>query len=327
MTSGADIARAVSVLRRGGVVALPTETVYGLAADASNPDAVARVFAIKGRPADHPLIVHLGSAAHMADWASTVPDTAWRLADAFWPGPLTLVLARAPWVSGGVTGGLDTVALRVPSHPLALAALQAFGGGLAAPSANRYGRVSPTTAAHVREELGDAVDLVLDGGPCDVGLESTIVDVTTDPPSVLRPGAITEEMLVEVLGADITEAMDPKRRAPGRKPSHYAPRARVVLVDADAVHETVERCLNHGRRVGVLAQEAPDEAQAVAWLPLPVTLDEQARMLYSRLREADALGLDVLIAVAPPGDAGLARAIGDRLTRAAGPRGCDANDV
>jgi L-threonylcarbamoyladenylate synthase len=317
-----QIARAVAVLRSGGVVALPTETVYGLAADASNPTAVARVFAIKGRPADHPLIVHIASVDQLHDWARSVPEAARRLADAFWPGPLTLVLPRATHVSDVVTGGLDTVALRVPSHPLALEVLRAFGGGLAAPSANRYGRVSPTTAADVREELGGAVDLVVDGGPCGVGLESTIVDLASAPPRVLRPGAVTEAMLEHVLGSSVPTSADPRARAPGRKPSHYAPRARVVLVeDADQIAETLDRHLRQGHRIGVLSSHEPRALpQAVAWLRLPETTEAQARVLFSRLREADRLGLDLLIAVPPAEDSGLAAAVRDRLMRAAGPR-------
>jgi L-threonylcarbamoyladenylate synthase len=318
----AEIVRAVAVLRRGGVVALPTETVYGLAADASNPTAVARVFAIKGRPADHPLIVHIASADQLDHWARSVPETARRLAAAFWPGPLTLVLLRAAHVADAVTGGLDTVALRVPSHPLALEVLRAFGGGLAAPSANRYGRVSPTTATDVRDELGGVVDLILDGGPCGVGLESTIVDLASSTPRVLRPGAVTEAMLEDVLGNAVPSSADPRARAPGRKPSHYAPRARVVLAeDAGEIAEALDRHLRQGHRVGVLSSHEPRALpQAVAWLRLPESIEAQAQVLYARLREADRLGLDVLIAVPPADDSGLASAIRDRLVRAAGPR-------
>jgi L-threonylcarbamoyladenylate synthase len=322
MTARADILRAVDVLRRGGVVAMPTETVYGLAADARNADAVARVFAIKGRPADHPLIVHIGAAAQMADWARDIPESAWRLAEAFWPGALTLVLPRAPGVCDAVTGGLDTVALRVPNHPLALELLAAFGSGVAAPSANRYGHVSPTSAEHVRDELGDAVDFILDGGLCGIGLESTIVDLASHVPRILRPGAVTEPMLARVLGAQVRMTQDPRAHAPGRKPSHYAPRARVVLVaDDNEAADAIDRCLRQGFRVGVLASRAPRALpQAVAWLELPHEMDAQARELYTQLRAADHLGLDVLIAIPPPVGDGLAEAIRDRLTRAAGPR-------
>jgi L-threonylcarbamoyladenylate synthase len=182
----AVISHAVEILRRGGLVALPTETVYGLAADAENEIAVRRIFAAKGRPVDHPLIVHLASARQITEWARDIPEEAWKLATAFWPGPLTMVLRRSDKAADVVTGGLETIGLRVPLHPLAIELLTAFGGGLAAPSANRFGRVSPTTAEHVEEELGDEVDLILDGGPCEIGLESTIVDLSTGEPTLLR---------------------------------------------------------------------------------------------------------------------------------------------
>ena len=310
------IERAAQVLRDGGLVAIPTETVYGLGANARDPAAVAKIFAAKGRPADHPLIVHLPDAAALPRWAAHVPDAAWRLAEAFWPGPLTLVLRRAPGVPDAVTGGLDTVGLRVPRHPVALALLKAFGDGVAAPSANRYGRVSPTLAAHVREELGDRVDVILDGGRCDVGIESTIVDLSGDAPVLLRPGAITRAMLEGALGAPVRLAGEGATPAPGRKPSHYAPRARVLLAgEAEAV--SLARCFKAGgARVGLLSTTAPVEP-GIDWLGLPADAPTQARQLYQRLRDADTLGLDVLIAVPPPG-AGLAEALQDRLRRAAG---------
>ncbi|WP_133479922.1 L-threonylcarbamoyladenylate synthase, partial [Cognatilysobacter segetis] len=243
--SAATIARGADVLRAGGLVAFPTETVYGLGADARDPQAVAKIFAAKGRPADHPLIVHLPSAALLPRWAAHVPDAAQRLADAFWPGPLTIVLRRAAGVPDAVTGGLETVGLRVPRHPVALALLEAFGDGVAAPSANRYGRVSPTLAAHVREELDDRVDLVLDGGRCDVGIESTIVDLSGDAPVLLRPGAVTVAMLEGALGMPVRAAGEGATPAPGRKPSHYAPRARVLIAgEAEAV--SLARCFMAG---------------------------------------------------------------------------------
>jgi L-threonylcarbamoyladenylate synthase len=195
-----DIERAVALLRAGELVAFPTETVYGLGADAANPAAVAKIFAAKGRPQDHPLIVHLDGAAQLDAWARDIPAYAFELAEAFWPGPLTLILKRQPGVPDAVTGGQDTVGLRVPGHPLALELLRAFGGGLAAPSANRFGRISPTTARHVREELGEAVAMVLDGGPCQVGIESTILDCTGGAPRILRPGMVGAPALGRVLG-------------------------------------------------------------------------------------------------------------------------------
>lgn len=313
-----DVQQAVTVLRRGGLVAFPTETVYGLGADARNPEAVARIFSAKGRPADHPLIVHLANASQLTEWAQDIPRAAWQLAEAFWPGPLTLVLPRAPGVLDSVTGGLDTVAVRVPDHPLALALLDTFAGGVAAPSANRYGCVSPTSAEHVREELGDAVDLILDGGPCSVGIESTIVDLSSTRVRILRPGAITERAVRRVLGAPVASLGVVGVRCPGRKPSHYAPRAHVVLAShAQAAHE-VEKWQASGHRAGLLASRRPTAlSENVTWLNLTGDVREQARQLYQRLRDADQLGLKVLVAVMPT-DVGLGRALRDRLRRAAG---------
>lgn len=309
---------AVRRLRAGGLVAFPTETVYGLGGDARNPASVARIFAVKGRPTDHPLIVHLGDASQLNEWARDVPRAARRLARTFWPGPLTMILSRAAGVPDAVTGGLDTVALRVPGHPLALALLSAFGEGIAAPSANRYGRVSPTRAEHVREELGAAVDLVLDGGPCTVGIESTIVDLTGDRARILRPGAITKRDLMDLLGSAFSPIPGRSRRAPGCDASHYAPSARVVLVAADRAVQAVEHWRERGCRVGLLAVRRPQTLPTpVVWLPLPETDQEQARQLYACLREADHQRLDVLIAVAPPA-IGLGQALRDRLQRAAG---------
>ena len=313
-----DVQPAVAVLRRGGLVAIPTETVYGLGADARNQQAVARVFAAKGRPADHPLIVHLAHPSLLTEWARDIPRAAWQLAEAFWPGPLTLVLPRAPSVLDAVTGALDTVALRVPDHPLALALLDAFGGGVVAPSANRYGRVSPTSAGHVREELGNAVDLVLDGGPCAIGIESTIVDLSSTTVRILRPGSITAQALKDVLGAPVMFSASDGVRAPGRKPSHYSPGARVVLASQEHAAREVQKWQAGGYRVGVLASQRPTALPENAmWLALTGDIDEQGRQLYGRLRETDHLDLQVLVAVMPP-DVGLGHALRDRLRRAAG---------
>ncbi|MGH8999406.1 MAG: L-threonylcarbamoyladenylate synthase, partial [Acidimicrobiia bacterium] len=297
MTS--EVGAAVDVLRRGGLVAFPTETVYGLGADASNPAAVARIFAAKGRPPSHPVIVHLPEAAAAKEWAADVPDEAFALAEAFWPGPLTLVLARAAAVPDEVTGGGDTVGLRVPAQPLAAELLAAFGGGVAAPSANRFGAVSPTTAAHVAADLGDAVDLILDGGPCAVGVESTIVDLSRGRALILRPGGVPAEALGQVLGAVPAVvsggASDGAVRAPGTLPSHYAPRARVEVLSAGAVAGRAAILLAEGLRVGLLA---PDPMGALPGglelLPAAGGPADYARCLYSRLREADTRGLDVL---------------------------------
>lgn len=297
-TVGTSVERALEVLGNGGLVALPTETVYGLAADASNETAVRRIFAAKGRPADHPLIVHVATAEQLADWAGEIPPAAAVLAETCWPGPLTLLVPKAAHVLSVVTGGRDTVGIRVPAHPMATELLTRFGGGLAAPSANRFGKVSPTTAQHVAADLGDRVDYILDGGPCPVGVESTIVDCTVTPPQMLRPGAITAEQVAALLDGDLAPATGPSRAA-GMMASHYAPSARVVLVDSSAA--------------GHAATAADDEA----WL-LDRTDDLvlYARQLYDDLRAADLRGVRTVVAVLPP-PRGLGHAIRDRLTKAA----------
>ncbi|MFI6808106.1 L-threonylcarbamoyladenylate synthase [Streptomyces luteogriseus] len=321
MATTSDIEKAAGVLRAGGLVALPTETVYGLGANAEDPAAVARVFEVKGRPPTHPLIVHIGGVEHLDDWAEDVPATARRLAERFWPGPLTLVLRRGRRVPLEATGGLETVAVRVPDHPVGLALLSAFGGGLAAPSANRFGSVSPTTADHVRAELGDAVDFVLDGGPCEVGVESTIVDATGEAPSVLRPGGVTREDLEAVLGSPIAVPTTSRVRVPGQHPSHYAPRARVVLVEPEKVLAEAERAQELGHQVGVCLPpalaDAPVKAHAVVAVPASTAV--YARGLYGFLRELDLRGCDIIIASLPE-EEGLGLAIANRLRRAAGPR-------
>ncbi|ETK36705.1 L-threonylcarbamoyladenylate synthase [Microbispora sp. ATCC PTA-5024] len=322
MTAGtSDIEKAAGVLRAGGLVAFPTETVYGLGANAEDSAAVARVFQVKGRPPSHPLIVHLGGGEHLGDWAEDVPATARLLAERFWPGPLTLVLRRGRRVPLEATGGLETVALRVPAHPVALALLSAFGGGVAAPSANRFGSVSPTTANHVRAELGDAVDFVLDGGPCAVGVESTIVDATGEVPSVLRPGGVTREDLEAVLGRSLAVHSTSHVRVPGQHPSHYAPRARVVLVEPEKVVAEAEFAQELGHQVGVLLPPsfagAPVKAHAV--VAVPGSMTAYARGLYGFLRELDQRGCDLIVASLPV-EEGLGLAIANRLRRAAGPR-------
>ena len=326
----AALGRAVAILRAGGLVALPTETVYGLGADAANPDAVARIFAAKGRPPGHPLIVHLPSVDDLEVWADEVGPVARLLADAFWPGPLTLILRRTDRVPDAVTGGRDTVGLRVPDHPVARALLRAFGGAIAAPSANRYGRVSPTTAADVAADLGDEVELILDGGPCVVGVESTIVDLSGDEPELLRAGGISVERLAEVLGtaprtwagtrtAGVVE--DPESpRAPGMVASHYAPEAAVELITVDAVAARAAELAAAGRAVGVLAPHVIEGLGGdVIELEPAGEAEEYARLLYGRLRQADRLGIEVLLAVPPP-EHGVGLAVADRLRRAASPR-------
>jgi L-threonylcarbamoyladenylate synthase len=311
--SPADVRRAVDVLRGGGLVAFPTETVYGLGADASSPVAVRRLFTVKGRPADHPVIVHLGDPALLPEWASHVPDAAAVLARACWPGPLTVVVPRAARVADAVTGGRDTVGLRVPDQPLALKLLRAFGGGVAAPSANRFGRVSPTTAADVRADLGDDVDLVLDGGPCRVGVESTIVDCTGPHPAILREGGVPRRRVEELLGAAVPLRSGGEVAAPGTLASHYAPHARVELIDRAEIDERATAALAHGERVGVIGAAPVDER--IVGLGAPADAERYAHDLYAMLRAADAHGLDVVLAVVPDG-AGLAAAVADRLRRA-----------
>lgn len=316
---------AAAVLRRGGLVAFPTETVYGLGADASDPAALRRLFAVKGRPPDHPVIVHVASAAAIDDWAADVPNTARRLAEAFWPGPLTIIVRRSARVPDEVTGGRDTVGLRVPDQPLALALLRAFGGGIAAPSANRFGRVSPTTAADVRADLGADVDVVLDGGPCRVGVESTIVDCTGPVPVVARLGGVPREAVEQCLGRSVPVRDRGTVAAPGTLAAHYAPRARVELVDPETAPARAAALLGAGRRVGLLAPAVPAGLPAaVEVLTSPADVDEYARVLYVRLREADARALDDLLVVAPP-STGLGAAVADRLRRAAA-AGADPGD-
>jgi L-threonylcarbamoyladenylate synthase len=322
MATDADISRAAETLRRGGLVAFPTETVYGLGADADNAAALTRLYAVKGRPGEHPVIVHVGAPAQLAEWAADVPVAARRLADALWPGPLTLVVRRAPRVLDGVTGGGDTVGVRVPDQPVALALLDAFGGGIAAPSANRFGHVSPTTAEDVRDDLGDDIDVVLDDGPCTVGVESTIVDCTGDELVILRPGDVTRERVEEVSGQKVGTLRDGLTRAPGTLKSHYAPEATVLVVDRDDLARRATDLLAAGQRVAVLAlAPVPALPADVVVLDGPADSDEYARALYARLREVDRRGVDVLLAVPPP-DTGVGVAVADRLRRAAG-RGRD----
>lgn len=318
MSARADEVRtAVEILRRGGLVAFPTETVYGLGADAENRAALQRLYAVKARPLGHPVIVHLGRVDALAEWAEVVPRDTRALADAFWPGPLTLIVRRAARVPDEVTGGRDTVGLRVPDQPVALALLRAFGGGIAAPSANRFGRVSPTTAAHVRADLDDDVDLVLDGGPCAVGVESTIVDCTGAEPVIARLGGISRAAVETVLGRAVGVSDRGSVAAPGTLPAHYAPRARVHVVAGADVVERATALLEHGHRVGLLALAPPAGLPAtLTVLDAPRDMDEYAQVLYARLRAADDHGLDDLLVVPPP-EHGIGAAIADRLRRAA----------
>ncbi len=317
----AEITAAAAVWRRGGLVAFPTETVYGLGADATNEQALARIFAAKGRPADHPLIVHLASSAELPRWARDIPPVAWRLAARFWPGPLTLIFRRAPGVSDLVTGGQDTVGLRVPGHPLALALLSAFGGGIAAPSANRFGRVSPTLAAHVVAEFGTVVDCIIDDGPCGVGLESTILDLTGPLPRVLRPGAVSRSALGEILGTapEIGGAGAP--RAPGRLASHYVPDTPLRLVTDAAAELAGRSALPEDKPVAVLALRTPlAPPPNCRWVGMPNDPEHYGQQLYARLREIDSWDCALVLVERPPAADGW-EAVHDRLTRASGSPG------
>jgi L-threonylcarbamoyladenylate synthase len=321
MQRGSDLTRAITVLEAGGLVAFPTETVYGLGADAGNEAAVARIFAAKGRPRAHPLIVHLAEDARLDDWAIEVPDVARKLARAAWPGPLTIILRKGPRVAAAVTGGASTVGLRVPSHAVAQALLRGFGGGIAAPSANRFGAVSPTTADHVAGDLGDAVDYLVDGGACDVGVESTIVDLSRGRPVLLRPGGLAREQIEPITGP-LAAADGDAPAAPGTLASHYAPRAEVVAVALEDVPVAVAAAHARGAKVAVLAPAAAFWAwpgiEAHTYR-LPDDVAGMARALYAALRDLDAAGTDVVIAALPPA-VGLGEAVGDRLRRAAGSR-------
>ena len=303
------LSSAAQLLKSGGLVALPTETVYGLGADATNKDAVARIYKVKGRPADHPLIVHIHSMQSLGYWADEIPDYAIALARDFWPGPMTLVLKRTLLAEDFVTGGQPTVGLRVPDHAIALALLSAFakigGQGIAAPSANRFGQVSPTTAQAVQEEIGeylDQQDLILDGGPSSVGLESTIIDCTSDAPRILRPGAITIEMIEESTGRKVSTA-DTNIRVSGSLENHYAPKATVDLNRTPIAGE------------GFIALSDIQTPENVIRLAAPNSAEDFARLMYAALREGDAKGLKSVVVSEPAGD-GLALAIRDRLMRA-----------
>jgi L-threonylcarbamoyladenylate synthase len=321
----AQIEKAVFLLNTGRLVAFPTETVYGLGADAENADAVARIFAAKGRPASHPLIVHTSGLGAARAWAGEVPQSAERLAEAFWPGPLTLVLAKSGRVPAAVTGGQATVALRAPAHPLARALLAAFGRGIAAPSANRYGRISPTRAADVRAELGDAVALVLDGGDCEVGLESTIVACLGGRVTLLRPGSISRSQVADVVGrVDEPDAGSP--RAPGSDRSHYAPATPLSIAGADGLRRELEAALARGERVAVLARVAAFvDSDRVSWRRMPESPAAYGRALYAALRALDAAGANrILVEAVPAGEPW--EAVADRLSRAAS-RGGTAPDT
>mgnify|MGYP001186243667 CR=1 FL=1 len=316
MPDPARIEEAVRLLNAGELVAFPTETVYGLGADARNPAAVARIFAAKGRPASHPLIVHVSGIPAAQEWIADLPGSARRLADAFWPGPLTIVLPKAAGVPAAITGGQSTVALRAPAHPVARALLAAFGDGIAAPSANRYGRISPTCAADVHEELGDRVALVLDGGPCEVGLESTIVACIGGSVTLLRPGAVSRSQLEDIVGP-VADANASSPRAPGRDRSHYAPRTTLAIIKAGDLRPEVDHALAAGQRLAVIARSsAPVVSDRLTWRQLDRQPAGYGRALYAVLRELDRLGAARILVEEVPDEEPWA-AIADRLRRAA----------
>lgn len=314
------IAQAVELLQQGELVSFPTETVYGLGADATNVDALSKLYAAKGRPSQHPVIVHLFSVEQLSDWAQEIPPSAYRLAAGFWPGPLTMILKRNDSVLDAVTGGQETVGLRVPNHPIALALLKEFGKGIAAPSANRFGRLSPTKAEDVRAEFTEQVSLILDGGPCEVGIESTIIDLTGPSPVVLRPGMLPVGEIEAVVGSAVNFAAagaNLSTRAPGSLPSHYAPSKPLYLVPTASLAAMIEHCCDRGERPGILTSEASftsdvQLARVVAEHD-PVIY---ARRLYSNLRYLDNASCDCIIVESPPEEKEW-DAIHDRLKRAA----------
>jgi L-threonylcarbamoyladenylate synthase len=305
------VRRAAQILRAGGLVAFPTETVYGLGADASNPAAIERLYRVKGRPADHPVIVHFASPEDAFSFSREVPAAARTLAGRFWPGPLTLILKRSALARDFVTGGQDSVGLRVPSHPVARELLNNINGGIAAPSANRFGRVSPTSAAHVREDLGRDVDLVLDGGSSEIGIESTVLDLSGARVVLLRPGRITAQQIEKVLGAKPSEKNPESPRHSGGLERHYAPRTPARLVPTHVLDQEIHKLKN---RVAVLAFSRPDQRVAT-WLRMPRDADRYARKLYGALRELDGAGCEAMLVEAPP-DTAEWSAVNDRLQRA-----------
>lgn len=308
------IQQASEILKQGGLVGIPTETVYGLGADAKNPDALEKIFIAKGRPTDHPLIVHIAHPDQLTEWARDIPEVAWQLAKTFWPGPLTLILKKAPGVLDYITGHQDTVGIRIPNHPIALQLLQAFRGGIAAPSANKFGRISPTTAEAVREELGQSVDLILDGGPCQVGVESTILDVSSGDPRVLRPGMISSAQIEHIIGQLVVSVVSAgsAMRVSGCLESHYAPRTPVKIVSLQELveyHQPGAVLLRHDIPLSSLLQK----------VNMPLGSAAYAHELYAVLRAYDKQNFACLLVEEVPKDAEW-DAIRDRLQRASAVR-------
>ncbi len=331
----AEIQAAAALLRSGGTVAIPTETVYGLGADASNPQAVRQIFKIKGRPELHPLIVHIENASKLEKWARNIPDAAYLLAENFWPGSLTLILQRQPHVLNEITGGQDTVGLRAPDHPVATALLHAFDGGIAAPSANRFGRISPTTAQHVRDELGTQVGMILEGGACRVGLESTIISLAHGAPVLLRPGGIAVEALEDVLkmklafvqpgspsgwqsGTNKIRTDANSIRTSGMMDSHYAPVTPLELHRAEDMVLRVQHLteLKHKVVVLTLGRKIAALDPSIRQFAMPAQAEPYAHDLYAALHSLDQAGYDYLLLESPPASAAWL-AVNDRLQRAA----------
>jgi L-threonylcarbamoyladenylate synthase len=313
-----QLKRAVEELRSGELVAFPTETVYGLGADALNPSAIQKVFAAKGRPADHPLIVHIATIEQLNNWAINIPDIAYKLANYFWPGPLTLVLTKHTQVSNLITGNQDTIAIRIPQHPLTLAMLQQFGSGIVGPSANAYGRISPTSAQHVKQSLGNKVNYILDGGPCEIGIESTIINLTTNTPQILRQGVITQDDLVKVIGDNFSyqESTATEIRVPGSTKAHYSPTKPLYLVSSQEFLITVKTILQQGLNYSYLSlQPCPMPNDAIIWIHAKKQPQLYAKNLYSYLHQLDAVNSQGIIVEMPPNEPSWA-AIRDRLTRA-----------
>ena len=319
-----QIAAAAEILRSGGTVAFPTETVYGLGADAANPSAIQKIYRIKNRPADHPLIVHIGDISGLHHWARSIPESAWKLARHFWPGPLTLILPRSALISDCVTGGQDTVGLRMPAHPVALALLHALGPekALAAPSANRFGRISPTAAAHVRQELGTEVDMILDGGMCQVGLESTIISFHDEIPQILRPGGISPAAIEAVLQSPVLLAHNHPQtiRVSGALPAHYAPATPLRLYPTAELWRHAFALAKQGLRILVITwsdsnRSQPALSEFIEQVIMPSDPAAYGQQLYARLRQSDQSGFDYLLVETPPDHLDWL-AITDRLQRA-----------
>lgn len=315
------IADAAEILRKGGLVAFPTETVYGLGADALNEEAVKKVFAAKGRPQENPLIVHIADRNQLIDLADEIPEKGLKLGKEFWPGPLTLVVRKTFLVPTVATGGMDTVAVRMPDHPVALALIKEFNGGIVGPSANLSGRPSPTTALHVLEDLRGRIDMVLDAGPVEIGIESTVVDVTVDPPLILRPGGIHKESLEDIVGpVSLATTREQLKRSPGTVHRHYAPRARVLLVaegNADMLGQLLGELRQQGKSVACIvhSREMARVETGSLFRVLPIPIDFYARHLFRTFRELDQEGVDIIL-VEEVAEQGLGTAVMDRLRKA-----------